>query len=266
MSLVVESIDFTDLKSKNSEEFSFFTKEELSLLDPSSIPKHVAIIPDGNRRWSKREVSSSKNGHQEGADIVMDIVKSGKEIGIKTLTFYTFSTENWQRDPFEVQGIFWVLDSYLNTHLKEMIDSGVKFNTIGDLSKLPQGLYDTILETKTLTKDCDQIEMVLAINYGGRDELTRAVRAIALDCVNGMIEKEDITPKLISSYLDTKSWDDPDLVIRTSGEFRISNFLLWQMSYSEIYVSDVLWPDYKPRDLFEAVYKYQQRERRLGRS
>ncbi len=262
MSSFVE--DILCIQAEKKAPFVYFKKEQLELLDKAGIPKHVAIIPDGNRRWAKKEEFSSTEGHACGADILMDVVKSGKELGIKTMTFYTFSTENWHRSEEEVQGLLWLLQSYLSSKCNEMIESGIRFYTIGDLSGLPKDLRCTIEETKLLTESCDKIEMVLAVNYGSRDEICRAIKAIALDYSDDKISLKNITTELISTYLDTKKWQDPELLIRTSGEMRISNFLLWQLSYSEIYVSNVLWPDYTPEHLFQAIYNYQKRQRRLG--
>lgn len=262
ISSLLELVSFPELDTPKTP--SFFTKDQLSLLDKDRIPKHIAIIPDGNRRWAKWKEFETIEGHRYGADVFINIVKAGKELGVKTMTFFTFSTENWNRGKDEVQGIFWILHSYLKKKCSEMLELGIRFQTIGDLSKLPIWLLDTIAETKEKTLDCNEIEMVLAINYGGRDELCRAIQQIAHDCKDEKIAKDNITTELISSYLDTKNWKDPELLIRTSGEMRISNFLLWQLSYAEIHVSNILWPDYKACHLFDAVYNYQQRERRFG--
>jgi len=264
MNSLVSSNVLPDLKIEKTSPVVYFSNEQLSLLNSNRIPKHVAIIPDGNRRWAKNRELQSNSGHNQGADILMDVVKSARELGIKTLTFYTFSTENWHRDPEEVSGLLWLLHTYLSDKCNEMIEWGIKFQCIGDLEKLPLDLYNTIQETKLKTAHCDKINMVLAVNYGSRDELCRAIKSIVVDYSQELITKENITPDLVSSYLDTHEWPDPELLIRTSGEMRISNFLLWQLSYSEIYVSNVLWPDYRPNHLFEAIYNYQQRQRRLG--
>lgn len=262
--LSVKENEVTEKYSLNELRSQFFSQEQMSLLSKTCIPKHVAIIPDGNRRWAKREIQHPNAGHHEGADILMDVVKSAQEIGIETLTFFTFSTENWHRDPAEVAGLMWVIQSYLNDKCAEMVDWGVRFECIGDASKLSEDLCQTIEATKKATAHCKKIKMVLAINYGSRDEICRAIKLIAADYSINKIDKESITEELVSSYLDTHKWSDPELLIRTSGEMRISNFLLWQLSYSEIYVSNVLWPDYRPNHLFQAVYNYQQRDRRLG--
>lgn len=264
MSSLVSSKILDDLQRGDTPSFVYFSHDQLSLLDPKRIPKHVAIIPDGNRRWAKNRELQSGNGHSQGADILMDVVKSGRELGVKTMTFYTFSTENWHRDAEEVAGLFWLLQTYLSDKCDEMLEFGIKFQCIGDLEKLPVDLYNTILDTKQKTAHCNKIEMVLAVNYGSRDELCRAIKTMMSDHSAKKIAEEDITADLVSSYLDTHEWPDPELLIRTSGEMRISNFLLWQLSYSEIYVSNVLWPDYRPNHLFEAIYNYQQRQRRLG--
>jgi undecaprenyl diphosphate synthase len=264
MSSLLEAKVVPELENNRPNRHVFFTPEQLSLLDKERIPKHVAIIPDGNRRWAKKLELNSSSGHREGADILMDVVKSGQEMGIKALTFYTFSTENWHRNTDEVHGLLWLLQTYLSDKCQEMLDFDIRFQCIGDLSKLPADLYNTIVETKKVTANCKGIEMVLAVNYGSRDELCRAIKKMVDDCKEDKIKEENITAELVSSYLDTNQWPDPELLIRTSGEMRISNFLLWQLSYSEIYVTSVLWPDYKPHHLFDAVYKYQQRERRLG--
>lgn len=248
------------LTSQDTFRLPYFTQEQIEHINLSRIPKHIAIIPDGNRRWARKQELSSGEGHNQGADILMDVVKSGKELGVKVMTFYTFSTENWSRSPEEVEALMWLLQTYLTDQAQEMIDCGIRFNCIGDISKLPSYLIETIQKTKALTADCDKIEMVLALNYGGRDEICRAVKAILKEGK----QEEDITPSLISKHLDTAPWGDPDLLVRTSGEMRISNFLLWQLSYTEIVVTDVLWPDFQPRHLYEAIYTFQQRDRRLG--
>jgi len=264
MSSLLEAKSLCDLENIKTVPRIFFSQEQMNLLDKGRIPRHVAIIPDGNRRWAKKLELNSNTGHHQGADILMDVVKSGQELGIKTLTFYTFSTENWHRDSDEVHGLLWLLQTYLSDKCQEMLEWGIRFQCIGDLSKLPIDLYNTIQETKLATASCKGIEMVLAVNYGSRDELCRAIKAMINDCSEEKIKEENITAELVSSYLDTHQWPDPELLIRTSGEMRISNFLLWQLSYSEIYVSNVLWPDYRPYHLFEDIYNYQKRERRLG--
>lgn len=250
--------------SLTGETEKFYTIEQLSTLDPQHIPQHVAFIPDGNRRWAKRLEFSSVEGHRHGADILMDIVKAGKEMGIKVMTFYFFSTENWLRAKEEVHALMWLLQTYLSEQCQTMIDNGIRFQCIGDLSKIPEDVYKTVQETKQATALCDKVELVLAINYGSRDEICRAVQAIAADHKNDKFSSKEIDERLISSYLDTATFPDPDLLIRTSGEMRISNFLLWQLSYTEIYAPKTLWPEFTPNHFLDAIMEYQKRERRLG--
>ena len=243
---------------------SYFHSHELARLDFSRIPKHIAIIPDGNRRWAKKRLSAIQEGHREGADTLMETVKAAKEIGIKEITFYTFSTENWNRPELEVTALMMLFNNYLESHCEEMIEWGIRLETIGDLKLLPSYLQKTIEETKNLTRECHEITLILALNYGARNELCRAVISILEDYDHMRITKEEIDEKRISRYLDTHQWQDPDLLIRTSGELRISNFLLWQISYAEIHIAPVLWPDFTPGHLMNAIVDYQGRERRWG--
>ncbi|CCB87222.1 undecaprenyl pyrophosphate synthase [Parachlamydia acanthamoebae UV-7] len=243
---------------------TIYQADDLVSYDRSITPRHVAIIPDGNRRWAKKQQASAKVGHREGADNLIEIVKACKELGVQVVTFYAFSTENWARPQEEVQALMWLLDVYLVEQRETMLQEGICFDTIGDLSKIPANVAETIAETKRFTKQCDQIRMVLAVNYGGRDDICRAVNQIVDDCMQQRGTPEKITEEAIAKYLDTADIGDPDLLIRTSGEWRISNFLLWQISYAEVYVTDVLWPDFTPAHLLEALYDFQKRKRRLG--
>lgn len=249
---------------ENRQESQFFTKEQLSRLQKPLIPNHIAIIPDGNRRWAMKRNSSNEEGHKQGVDIVINTVKAAKEIGIRAITFYAFSTENWNRPPEEVAALMWLIEAFLEEQKDRMIDEGIRLHTIGDESKLPLSLRKTIAETKEATAHCSEIALILAINYGGRDEIVRAFRQIADKVESGQMNCEEISEEAISRHLDTSKWKDPELMIRTSGEMRISNFLIWQLSYSEIYVADVFWPDFKPQHLYDAIVEYQVRERRLG--
>lgn len=242
----------------------YYTPEQLKSLDKSRIPKHVAVIPDGNRRWAKKHHVSAFQGHQKGADILMDIVKASKELGIKVVTFYIFSTENWTRNDEEVKAVLWLLETYVTEQCQTMLAHGIRLQTIGDLARLPDSVKQALQATKDATAECHDIEMVFAVNYGGRDEIRRAMQAILDDYADQKIKREEVTERLISRYLDTNRWSDPDLLIRTSGEFRFSNFLIWQTSYTETYIADILWPDFNPTNLLEAVFSFQKRERRLG--
>lgn len=253
-------------KSLVWEEVSLLSKDDLKKCDPRKIPKHIAIIPDGNRRWAKQNFILPEVGHRIGAQTLLDIIKSSKEIGVKTLTFYIFSTENWARPKREIKAQMWLLEKSLREQKQRMLENGVRFRTIGQIDKFPEVIINLIHDTVEATKNCDQITVVFAMNYGGRDDIKRACCKITEDCTNGKIKKEEITEKLISSYLDTAEWGDPDLLIRTSGESRISNFLLWQLSYAEIYLSKTFWPEFTPKDLLHAVCDYQNRERRQGGS
>lgn len=241
-----------------------FTLEQVQALNQSRVPRHVAIIPDGNRRWAKKQLEQAISGHRSGANVIIDIVKAARELGIKAITFYMFSTENWNRPKEEIDALMWLLQEFLRENLAEMLEYGVRIHTIGDLSALPQEAYEVVEETRSATAHCTDIDMVLALNYGARDEMRRAVQKIVDDCNNHRINKDQITESLIAKYLDTAPWGDPDLYIRTSGELRVSNFLLWQISYSEIYITDTLWPDFTPNELLKAVSEFQKRQRRLG--
>lgn len=250
--------------TKNPQKLRFFSEEQLACLSPALIPRHIAIIPDGNRRWALKQNSTHREGHIEGADIVIDTVKAAKELGVQMVTIYAFSTENWKRPQEEVDVLMWLIENYLIAQKNLMIDEEIRLQTIGDTSQLPPSLRRTIADTKKATAACNAITLVLAINYGGRNEITRAMQQILEEIERGKLTREAVNEETISRYLDTSKWRDPDLLIRTSGEMRISNFLIWQLTYSEIYVADILWPDFRPQHLFDAVVEYQIRERRLG--
>jgi undecaprenyl diphosphate synthase len=243
----------------------YFTTEQLSSLKWDKIPKHVAIIPDGNRRWAAERQQNSEAGHEEGGNSLIEIVKAASELHIKVITFYLFSTENWARPEDEISALMWLLHNFLVEHRQTMLDYEIKLHTIGILERFPEFVQNTISETKEATAHCQQIDMVLALNYGARDEICRAVKSIVRKCKDGELSEESISEALISSHLDTEEWDDPDLLIRTSGEMRLSNYLLWQLSYSELFVTEVLWPNYQPKHLLEAILNFQTRDRRLGK-
>ena len=249
------------------EEIPIYTAEELAEINLAQVPKHIAFIPDGNRRWAQKSNQYTQKrsfGHRSGADTLIDTVKAAKELGVKVVTFYSFSTENWVRPEEEVEALMWLFHSYLICNRETMLEEGIRVGVIGDLSKIPNPAQETILETIEITKECHGIDMVLAINYGGRDEIRRAMKAIAEKVEEGTLSPYDITENLISKHMDTHPWGDPGLLIRTSGEMRISNFLIWQLSYAEFHVVDVLWPEFSSRHLLDAVAAFQKRERRLG--
>jgi undecaprenyl diphosphate synthase len=242
----------------------YFHSSELAALDFDNIPKHVAIIPDGNRRWARQQNFEISDGHHEGADTLMTIVKAAKDLGVQTITFYLFSTENWSRPKEEVDALMCLLEIFLVGQRETMLEEGVRLSSIGDPSKLPESSQAILDETRQITRHCNEIELVTALNYGARNELTRAFHAMLKECLENKFSPGQVSEEMVSSYLDTARWPDPELLIRTSGESRLSNFLLWQLSYSEIYVTEQLWPDFRPRNLLEALLHYQHRERRRG--
>lgn len=250
--------------SKNFLETPYYSAEELSLIDPENIPKHVVIIMDGNRRWAKKEGIPPEMGHWQGAEQLDIIVRAAADLGIKTLTVYSFSTENWNRPKHEVDMLMQLLEGYLTNKREELVKEGVRLSAIGDLDPFPEGVKKALNETMKATSQGMRIDLVLALNYGGRDELKRAFIKMGKAYERGELNWDDVTEGTIASYLDTAKWGDPELFIRPSGEFRVSNFLIWQISYSEMYVTDVLWPEFSPQDLLHAVYDYQKRSRRFG--
>ncbi len=237
---------------------------DISKLDMERIPKHVAIIMDGNRRWARRQGLSSLVGHWHGAEALSKILETAVSLGVKVLTVYAFSTENWKRTQDEVDSIMKLFSMYLIGQKERMVREGVRLGTIGDTRRLPPAVKEVLTEVRKATAGGDKIDLVLALNYGARDDIKRAMISIVEDCEMGRLQKEDITEALIARYLDTAPWGDPDLLIRTSGESRLSNFLLWEVSYSEVYITDILWPDFNEREFMKALTAYQQRERRGG--
>lgn len=226
------------------------------------LPKHVAIIMDGNRRWAKKR-GLLKPGHFEGAETVDLIVEAAEELGIQELTLYAFSTENWKRSKLEVKTLLKILDDFLLKKWQKMVKKGICFGSIGDLSAFPEKTQKNIEFVKKKTEGGKKMRLTLALNYGSRDEICRACDKIAKKMAAGEIQK--VTEELFDRHLDTADLSPLDLFIRTSGEMRLSNFLLWQLSYAEIYVTDTLWPDFSPQELLRAVKNYEQRQRRVGR-
>lgn len=244
----------------------FFTEAQLKTIVNAPIPRHIAIVPDGNRRWAQKVKKSIPEGHRQGARNLIQMMLAAKELGVKAVTFYGFSTENWSRDPLEVRAILWLLQATLINYRSRMVQNGIRFHTIGDLKRFPQRVQGTIQKTKDVTALEKGIDMVLALNYGSRDEICRAIQKVIVDVNQGKVEKEAVTESLFSRYLDTASWSDPELFIRTSGEERLSNFLLWQLAYAEIYTMDtkLFWPEFTPQHLLDAIVHFQKRERRFG--
>ncbi len=234
-------------------------------LDKSRLPKHVAVIMDGNGRWAKRRGLPRIMGHQRGVDALKDLLRCCKDWGIPALTAYAFSTENWGRPLEEVEFLMTLFERVLRRELKEMIEENVRIRFVGNLKTLPQSLQDEIERSMNDTKENWEIQFTVATNYGGRQEIVQACRAIASKIEQGLLQADEIDEDLFESYLYTAGIPHPDLLIRTSGEMRISNFLLWQMAYGEIYVTETLWPDFDRVQFHKALSAYQQRERRFGK-
>ena len=228
------------------------------------VPAHIAIIMDGNGRWAKSRFMPRTYGHKVGVETIRKVVKECSRLGVKYLTLYAFSTENWKRPKEEVSALMGLLVKYLRNELEELHKNNVKILTIGDISKLPQACIEELDHAKEKTKDNTGLVMSLALNYGGRNDLVNAVKNISQEVVDGKISVDDIGDDLISSPLSTKESPDPDLVVRTSGEQRLSNFLLWELAYSEFYFADIHWPDFDEKELQKAIFAYQSRDRRFG--
>lgn len=230
----------------------------------SNVPTHIAIIMDGNGRWAKERLLPRTVGHKAGVEAIRAVTKECSALGVKHLTLYAFSTENWKRPKLEVDALMNLLYTYLNKELKELHKNNVKITTIGDIDVLPGKSLDAIKNAIDITKDNTGLNLNIALNYGSRNAIKNAVVDIVKNCKSGKIDIEDITEDTITKYLSTKSIPDPDLIIRTSGEQRISNFLLWEIAYSEFYFTDVYWPDFDGNEVRKAIYVYQSRDRRFG--
>ncbi|MEM7175673.1 MAG: polyprenyl diphosphate synthase [Chlamydiota bacterium] len=241
-----------------------YTEEELASLDPRSIPHHVAVIMDGNRRWAVQHSYPVSAGHFKGADQLDPIVRAAAAIGVRVLTVYAFSTENWGRSQLEVAFLMQIFETYLKKKRKQLVQEGVRLQAIGNLDQVPSAVQRELHRAITATEQGEKIDLVLAINYGGRDEICRGIKKMAQAEKRGEIDFDALTEKEIARFLDTVAWPDPELLIRTSGEKRMSNFLTWQTTYSEIVVSDVLWPDFSQKHFLSAIIEYQQRRRRFG--
>jgi undecaprenyl diphosphate synthase len=233
-------------------------------IDPKNLPKHVAIIMDGNGRWAKKRAMNRIRGHEEGAGSVRNIVKASREIGIRWLTFYAFSEENWKRPKYEVEALMKLLSRFVKSELNDMLDNGIRFQTIGRIEKLPQYVQKILRKAKEETSENKDMVLTLALSYGSRQELSHAVRKIAERIEAGDLTAEKITEQIISDTLYTAGMPDPDLLIRTSAEYRLSNFLLWQMAYTEFYFTPTLWPEFRKEEYWQAIGEYQKRERRFG--
>jgi len=233
-------------------------------IDLTQMPRHIAIIMDGNGRWAKKNSLPRIQGHWEGVKTVDCIVTLCRKLDIEALTLYSFSDENWNRPPAEISALMKILDHYLNKELKRMKDENIRFNTIGQIEELPEEIQTLITNTKNYTRDCNGMTLTLALSYGGRQEILKSVQQIAEKVRTGELRVEDIDYSIFENFLQTKSLPDPDLLIRTSGEIRISNFLLYQIAYTELHYTQVLWPEFKEEDLLNAIIDFQKRERRFG--
>ena len=231
-------------------------------IDATNLPKHIAITMDGNGRWAKSKGKLRIFGHKNGVKAVRDTVEGAAEIGIKYLTLYAFSSENWNRPEKEVNALMTLLVSAINKETKTLMDNNIRLSTIGDTNKLPSKAQKELQEAISKTKDNTRMNLVLALSYSGRGEILNAVKNIIKDGK----EPEEINEATFQQYLTTKSVPDPELLIRTRGEYRISNFLLWQIAYSELYFTETLWPDFRRSDLYKAILNYQSRERRFGKT
>jgi len=235
-------------------------------LDRNRLPRHVAVIMDGNGRWARQRKLERIMGHNKGIDAVRDTVRACRKLGIGYLTLYAFSQENWNRPKREIEALFTLLKKFLRKELPEIEKNDIRLCAIGQLERLPQDVQDDIADAIERTRNNNAMTLTVALSYSGRDELTAAARRIAQAAVEGKLEPEKIDPQTVASFLDTAGMPDPDLLIRTSGERRVSNYLLWQIAYTEIYVTDALWPDFNNEEFHKALVDYAGRERRFGKT
>jgi len=236
----------------------------LQQIDRDKLPEHVAIIMDGNGRWAKEKGNMRIFGHKNGVSAVRDVVEGAVELGIKYLTLYAFSTENWNRPKLEVSALMELMVSTMSSETRKLMDNGIRLNAIGDLTSLPQKVYKKLQVSVAETSNNKGLTLTLALSYSSRWEITNAVRQLVQKVEHGELKSEEINEQLVSANLNTAEMPDPELMIRTGGEFRISNYLLWQLAYAELYFTPKLWPDFRKEDLFHAVIDYQKRERRFG--
>ncbi len=243
--------------------FKVNKKEDIHI---DHLPEHIAIIMDGNGRWAKQKGKLRVFGHEKGSKAVTEVVKGCAEIGVKNLTLYAFSTENWNRPKLEVQTLMRLLVSSLRKEIKTLQENNIKFNAIGNLKALPSKVYNELMDVIENTKDNTRLTLTLALSYGSREELVNTIKQISIKVKNNIISPEKIDESVINQHLYTQNLPDVDLLIRTSGEQRISNFLLWQIAYAELYFTNVYWPDFTKQHLYEAIVNYQKRERRFGKT
>lgn len=238
---------------------------KLPVIDSARVPRHIAIIMDGNGRWAQQRHQPRLYGHKIGVESVREVVEIARKIGVEILTLYAFSSENWRRPATEVSGLMSLLKSYVQIELSKMLQNNIRFTCIGDLERLPVEVRAVLEQAKARTAENTELVLNLALSYGSRAELIRVVKKIAAACSAGSLQVSEIDEDLINRHLDTAGMIEPDLLIRTGGEARLSNFLLWQASYSEIYFTDVMWPDFRADAFLQAIADFQRRERRFGR-
>jgi len=231
-----------------------------------NIPQHIAIIMDGNGRWAKNQGEFRSFGHENGVKAVKQTVEASVELGVEYLTLYAFSTENWNRPPEEVEALMNILVNSILAEMPTLMQNKIKLNAIGNLESLPDQCRNTLFEAIDQTKENNNLTLTLALSYSGRWDIMNAVKQVIQDVEEGKINSQKFSEDIFSSYLSTQSIPDPELMIRTSGEYRISNYMLWQLAYSELYITETLWPDFTKEDLFQAIKNYQSRERRFGKT
>lgn len=253
-----------DFWRQSMPEHEMADQDLLNLIDKQKLPGHIAIIMDGNGRWAQRRGLPRAAGHRAGVESLREVIKLCCELNINILTIYTFSTENWKRPQDEVNILMGLLVEYINKEINELHKNGVRINPIGRVGELPRPALEAMVKAVQLTRENKNLILNVALNYGGRTEIIDAVRAIAADVEAGVIKAGQIDARVVSNYLYTAGQQDPDLLIRPSADFRISNFLLWQLAYTEFWFTDTLWPDFRRRHLLQALADFQRRERRFG--
>jgi len=245
---------------------AIFKMDLKTQINTSKLPKHIAIIMDGNGRWAKKQGFFRSFGHENGTKSVREVVEACAELAIPYLTLYAFSTENWNRPKLEVETLMKLLVSSLKKEIKTLQENNIKLNAIGNIKSLPTKAQKELMDVIEKTRDNNRVTLTLALSYGSREEIIKTIKEISLKVKNNLISPENIDESIINNHLYTSNLPDVDLLIRTSGERRISNFLLWQIAYAELYFTETLWPDYRKDDLFKAILNYQKRERRFGKT
>lgn len=235
-------------------------------IDLNNLPRHIAIIMDGNGRWAKKKGAMRIFGHRNAIQAVKDVTEGCGELGVKYLTLYAFSTENWTRPKAEVDGLMELLVNTIKGEIKTLMENKVRLTTIGETSQLPPDCQNNLAWAMNQTKNNTGLTLILALSYGGRREIINAVKQLAEEVKSGKVAPEEINERVFENYLQTSGIPDPELLIRTSGEMRVSNFLLWQIAYTELFITPTLWPDFRKEHLYEAIWSYQQRERRFGKT